>query len=63
MSDPTATVTDPAFLALHALRLRGTLAPEAAAEIVGLDPAEAASLLRAAEAAGLVSFQIGRAHV
>ncbi|GAA4115560.1 hypothetical protein GCM10022215_14500 [Nocardioides fonticola] len=64
MTDPRtaspAAPAAPAFLALHALRLRGTVQPELAAEIAGLEAAEAEQLLRAAEAAGHVSFHEGR---
>ena len=55
-----AHVSDPDFLVLHALRLKGFIAADAVAELTGLAPAEVTTHLEGFRDAGLSAYREGR---
>src|SRR5436853_7838420 len=55
-----AHVSDPSFLVLHALRLKGFVASEAVAELTGLDADEVMVHLEAFKDDGLATYREGR---
>jgi hypothetical protein len=55
-----AHVSDPSFLVLHALRLKGFVAAEAVAELTGLDADDVMGHLEAFKDDGLATYREGR---
>jgi len=55
-----AHVSDPSFLVLHALRLKGFIAAEAVAELTGLDADDVTGHLEAFRDDGLATYREGR---
>ncbi|MBV8690759.1 MAG: MarR family transcriptional regulator [Actinobacteria bacterium] len=55
-----AHVSDPSFLVLHALRLKGFIAADAVADLTGLAPAEVAAQLEAFKNEELATYREGR---
>jgi len=55
-----AHVSDPSFLVLHALRLKGFIAADAVADLTGLAPADVTTHLEGFRDAGLSTYREGR---